>query len=106
MKSNLKVLVSTLVVGAMAVTLFFAVPVSAKSNGQVAQPTRSFTNPDQCDPANGRFAQCDPANARFAERDPSNARLAERDPANARFAQGAGMYGDPDKRDQHNRRLT
>jgi hypothetical protein len=86
MKSNLKVLVSTLVVGAMAVTLSFAVPASAKSNGQAAQPTRSFTNPDQCDPANGRFAG--------------------RDPANARFAQGAGMYSDPDKRDQHNRRLT
>ena len=96
MKSILKVLVSTLAVGAMAVTLFAAVPASAKSNGQVAQPTRSFTNPDQCDPANGRFAERDPATPRFAERDP----------ANARFAQGAGMYGDPDKRDPHNHGLT
>jgi hypothetical protein len=96
MKGNLKVLVSTLAVGAVAVTLFTTVPASAKRNDQVAQATRSFTNPDQRDPANGRFAERDPANARFAERDP----------ANARFAQGAGMYGDPDKRDQRNHRLT
>ena len=63
-----------------------AVPASVKSNGQVAQATRSLTNPDQRDPANARFA--------------------ERDAANARFAQGAGMYSDPDKRDPHHHRLT
>ena len=37
MKSNLKVLVSTLAVGTMAVTLFAVVPASAKHNDQVAQ---------------------------------------------------------------------
>ncbi len=102
MISHLKVLVSTPAVGAMVVTLFAAVPAS----DQVAQTNRSVTNPDQRDPSNGRFAERDPADARFAERDPANGRFAERDPANARFAQGAGMYSDLDKRDQHNHRLT
>ena len=46
-------------------------------------------NPDLRDPANARFAQ-----------DESRA------PDNGRFAQGSGLYGDPDKRDQHHQRLA
>ena len=101
MKSTLKLSLAAAAGSAIAFVLFVSVPV----------------NPDLRDPANARFAQDEsraPDNGRFAQanpdaRDPANARFVQvysRDPHNSRFAQGSGLYGDPDKRDQHHQRLA